>query len=246
MSNNLTLNVFGDSNSTPHVCVSPEESFWGLAARDLGVSKVANYSHPRFSLDAVIHILTNENFNFADDYFFIGIPFFPRYIAYSEVSGKRWSVSQFDYNLALVDEMSIDSLENTIPFKFEEQFNNDKNGIDRFSSEWLDVQSLEKIFLLHQYLTAMKSKFLILNLSVPVFYQDLWPAGQSIMRKVNDLDECVIFDHTYQSVNYNDHIKPADFDQYGWLGHHGAAGNLNWYKKIVKNKMIELNWIANA
>jgi hypothetical protein len=246
LSSDLTLNVFGDSYSTPNQCVLPSKSFWGLAAKDIGASNIINYSHSGFSLDAVLHILTNEVFNFADDYFLIGIPPLHRYIAYSDSKGQKWSAVQFDRNCNQLSEIAISSLDNTIPFTFEEQFNNNKKGVDRFNREWLDAQSLEKIFLLHQYLTQKKSKFLILNLSVQIAYQDQWPAGQSIMRKIKNLAECVMFDDTYQSLNYNDKIKPADFDQYGWLGHHGAVGNQNWYTKIVKNKMIELNWINNA
>jgi len=246
LSSNLTLNVFGDSYSTTNFCVSPDKSFWGLAAKDLEVNKIVNYSHPGFGLDAILHIVTNEVFRFADDYFFIGIPPLHRYIAYSDSQGKTWSASEFDSNFNQVGEISVNSLDNTLSFTFEEQFNNDKKGVDRFNREWLDVQSLEKIFLLHQYMTQKNAKFLILNLSTPMVYQDLWPAGQSIMRKVHDLKECVLFDNTYQSVNFNDRIKPADFTQYAWLGHHGPAGNLNWYKKIVRNKMIELDWIINA
>jgi hypothetical protein len=242
----LALNVFGDSYSTPSFCVSPGESFWGLAAKDLGVSKIVNYSHPGFNLDSILHILTNEVFNFAQDYFLIGIPPLHRYIAYSDSMGQIWSAVQFDSNCNQLCEITINSLDNTMPFTFEKQFKNDKTGVDRFNKEWLDVQSLEKIFLLHQYMTQNKAKFLILNLATPIVYQDQWPAGQSIMRKVRDLDECVIFDHTYQSVNFTDQIKPVDFDRYKWLGHHGAAGNQNWYNKVVKNKMIELNWINNA
>ena len=246
MSDNSTLNVFGDSFSTPNYCVNPTESFWGLAARDLGVDRIVNYSHPGFSFDAVLHILLNETFNFADDYFFIGVPPLHRYIGYSDLTGQTQSAVQFDNNCIQLCELPVNSLDNTIAFKFEQQFKNDRTGADRFNREWLDVQSLEKIFLLHQYMTLNNAKFLILNLAVPIAYQDMWPAGQSIMRKVNTLTECVLFDHTYQSVNFNDQIKPADFDQYGWVGHHGAAGNQNWYNKIVKNKMIELNWINNA
>lgn len=241
----LNLNVFGDSYSTPNICVSPEESFWWLAATDLKTSKITNYSHPGFSLDAVLHIIVNETFDFENDYFLIGIPPLHRYIAYLDTSNHSWSAAQFDTSNSM-KKNRVNSLDNTQPFTFEEQFKNNRQGVDRFNSEWLDVQSLEKIFLLHQYLTLKKAKFLILNLSVPIAYQDMWPAGQSIMRKVRGLAECVIFDHTYQSVNFDDQIKPADFDQHRWLGHHGAVGNLNWYTKIVKNKMIELNWINNA
>ena len=246
MSGNSTLNVFGDSFSTPNYCVNPTESFWGLAAKDLGVNKIINYSHLQFSLDAILHMITNEVFNFVDDYFLIGIPPLHRYVAYSDSLEKKWSAAQFDHMCNQLCEISINSLDNTTAFKFEQHFKNDRTGVDRFNREWLDVQSLEKIFLLHQYLTLNNAKFLVLNLAVPIAYQDLWPAGQSIMRKVHDLDKCVLFDHTYQSVNFNDQIKPADFDQHGWFGHHGAAGNLNWYSKIIKPKMIKLNWINNA
>jgi len=242
---NLTLNVFGDSYSTPNFCVDPADSFWGLAAKDLAVTEIVNYSYLGFSLDHVVHVLLNENFNFKHDYFLIGIPPLIRYAAYSDNAKSKWPATTFN-NEFVSNYVPVHSLDNTLKFQFEEQFRNDLLGVDRFSREWLDVQSLEKIFLLHQYLTAMKAKFLILNLSVPIVYQDQWPAGQSIMRKVNDLNECVLFDHTYQSVNFNDQIKPADFDQYRWQGHHSMMGNLNWYTKIVKNKMIELNWINNA
>jgi hypothetical protein len=237
--------VFGDSYSTPYFLVSPEQSFWGAVAADLKIDKITNYSHPGFSFDAILHTILNETFNFENDYFLIGIPPLHRYIGYSDTANTKWSAAQFK-STNLVEKILINSLDNTLPFKFDEQFKNDKNGIDRFNGEWHDVQFLEKIFLLHQYLTQNNAKFLILNLAVPIVYQDLWPAGQSIMRKVYALKECVIFQNTYYSVNYNDNIKPADFDQYGWFGHHGPAGNLNWYNKIVKNKMIELNWINNA
>ncbi len=245
MSRNSTLNVFGDSYSTPDFCVDPTESFWGLAAKDLSLTKIVNYSYPGFSLDHNIHILLNENFNFEDDYFLIGIPPLIRYVAYKNNSDSKWTATTFNTEFAPVH-IPVNSLDNTLKFQFEQQFLNNKKELDRFCAEWLDVQSLEKIFLLHQYLTLNKAKFLILNLSVPIVCQDMWPAGKGIMTKVRNLAECVIFDNTYQSVNYNDNIKPADFDQYQWMGHHGALGNLNWYNKIVKNKMIELNWINNA
>ena len=245
MTSDLTLNVFGDSYATPNFCVLPSESFWGLAAKDLDVNRIINYSHPGFSLDHVIHILLNEKFNFKDDYFLIGIPPLARYVAYKDDSDFNWTATTFNTDF-VPTHIPVNSLDNTLKFEFKQQFVNNKEELDRFCAEWLDVQSLEKIFLLHQYMTLNKAKFLILNLSVPIVYQDMWPAGKSVMLKVQNLSECVIFDNTYQSVNNNDNIKPADIDQYGWQGHHGAAGNQNWYNKIVKNKMIELNWINNA
>jgi hypothetical protein len=242
---NSILNIFGDSFSTPYNWVEPSKSFWGLAAKDLSVTEIVNYSHSGFSLDHVIHILLNEDFNFEDDYFLIGIPPLFRNVVYNDNSNSKWTATTFNTEF-VSKQIPVSSLDNTLKFTFEQQILNNQEELDRFNTEWLDVQSLEKIFLLYQYMTSNNAKFLILNLTRPIMFQELWPAGQGIMRKVNALKECVIFDNTFQSVNFTDRIKPADFDRYGWVGHHGAAGNLNWYNKIVKNKMIELNWINNA
>ena len=210
----VTLNVFGDSYASPDYCVNPSESFWGLAAQRLAVNKIQNYSHIGFSLDHVLHILLNENFDFLTDYFLIGIPPLTRYIAYSDTYSDEWSLTEFDQQFVQNTKI-IDCLNNTKKFTFAQQFLNDRLGVDRFNAEWNDVQCLEKIFLLNHYMKSKNAKFMILNLSKPVVYQDLWPAGCKIMIKVKQLAECVIFEDTYYSVNYNDQIKPADFDQIG-------------------------------
>ena len=53
-----------------------------------------------------------------------------------------------------------------------------------FSQEWHEVQTIEKIYLIHQFLLTKHAKFVILNLSVPFVYQDMWPAGKEIIKKV--------------------------------------------------------------
>ena len=241
----VKLHVFGDSYTSPGYCVDPSDSFWGLAGQTLEVDKIQNYSHPGFSLDHVLHILLNDNFDFLTDYFIIGIPPLIRYIGYSDSYNTTWNLTEFDKGFIQTTK-TINCLSNTQKFTFEQQFKNDILGVDRFNEEWNDVQCLEKIFLLHQYLISQNAKFMIVNLSGPLVYQDLWPAGCNIMIRVEQLPECIIFDNTYYSVNYNDKIKPADFDLYKWNGHHGSEGNANWYNKVIKPKMIELNWIDNA
>jgi hypothetical protein len=237
--------VFGGSKSSPGSLIAPSESFWGLAAQHLFVDHIQNYSHPGFSLDHITHILLNEVFDFSLDYFIIGIPPLIRYIGYSDSYNITWDLTEFDrnFNQSL---RRIDSLSNTKPFTFEQQFKNDPVAVDRFNAEWRDVECLEKIFLLHQYLKLQKAKFMIVNLEDPMYYQDLWPAGCNIMNRVKQLPECIVFENTFQSVNHQDQIKPADFDQYEWYGHHGSEGNANWYNKVIKPKMIELNWIDHA
>jgi len=243
LSTNLKkLNVFGDSFSTPGVCVEPSESFWGLTAQDLSVTCINNYSQSGFSLDHVIHILLNETFDFDSDYFLIGIPPLLRYVEYSDNFKTTWNQCTFDNKFNTVTQ-KIESLTNTNRFRFEDRC---KNQVVEYSAEWAHVQALEKIYLLHQFLRAKQAKFMIVNLTCPIMFQDNWPAGKSIMHKTKHLLECILFDNTFYSTNYDDRIKPADYDQYGWVGHHGAKGNFNWYNKVIKPKMIELNWINHA
>ncbi len=237
------LNVFGDSFSTSNLCVDPQDSFWGQMSQLLSVNQVDNYSHPGFSLDHVIHIILNENFDFENEYFFVGIPPLVRFVAYGDKSNTNWNKQSY-LGFGNNPEISvIESLTNTVKFQFKEQFTNDKDGADRFNAEWHDVQCLEKIYLLHQFLKSKNAKFIIANLTVPIHYQDLWPAGKNIMTKVWQLPECIIFDHTYYSVNYKDGIKPVDFSKYQWLGHHGAEGNKNWFVKVLEPKIKQLGWL---
>lgn len=243
MLRSLKLNVFGDSYTTPNFCVAPADSFWGLIAQTLNVATIDNYSHPGFSLDHIVHIILNEDFNFEQDYFIVGIPPLIRYIGYNDKFDTVWHKNSYTPPFDNPCKTTVESLTNTQRFRFDEQFKNDKSGALRFSAEWNDVQCLEKIYLLHQYLMSKSAKFVMVNLSNPVHYQDLWPAGKTIMTKVSQLKECIIFDHTYYSVNYQDKIKPADFDQHSWQGHHGAEGNKNWYTKILEPKIKELGWI---
>ena len=242
LTNSKKLNVFGDSFSTPGVCVAPSQSFWGLMSRDLSVHCVDNYSQSGFSLDHVIHILLNESFDFDSDYFLIGIPPLLRYVEYSDDFNTTWNRCRFDNEFTETQQV-VPCLNNTQRFKVKDRC---KNQVVEYSAEWADVQALEKIYLLHQFLSSKQTKFMMVNLTMPIIFQDSWPAGKSIMLKTKQLSECILFDNTFYSTNYNDQIKPADYDQYGWIGHHGAEGNLNWYNKVIKPKMIELNWINHA
>jgi len=236
--------VFGDSYTTPGVCVEPCDSVWGLMSQDLSVDCIENYSHSGFSLDHVVHILLNETFDFEQDFFVVGIPPLIRTMIYDDNCKTTWNYTSFDCDFSTTQHQ-VESLQNTNRYVLTDQFF-DRSKVDRYNAGWNDVQCLEKIYLLHQYFQSKQAKFVMLNFSNPVDYQDLWPAGKSIMIKTKQLKECILFDNTCQLINQVDQIKPVDFDQYGWQGHHGAEGNRNWYNKIVKPKMIELNWINNA
>lgn len=241
MVENITISklyVFGDSFATPYFCVDPENSFWGLAAKDLSVAEIYNYSFVGNCLDNIIHVILNENIDFENGHFLIGIPPLVRHSVYKD-DQKSHKAVKFDLNFKSerFDPCSMNGV------KSSEMFNYDKEVIASFSSEWNDTLNLEKIFLLDSWLRSKNAKFLILNLSIPIGYHEFWPPGKNIMNKIKQLDTCILFENTYHSTNVQDGIKPVDYSVYSWIGHHGLEGNANWYNKIIKSKFKELKWI---
>mgnify|MGYP001181695378 CR=1 FL=1 len=71
------LYVFGDSYSTPYACVDPQDSFWGLAGKQLGVEQIINVSRPSNSFDSVCQLLigmqNQYEYNWKEDFFIIGV-----------------------------------------------------------------------------------------------------------------------------------------------------------------------------
>ena len=254
--------MFGDSYVTPNFMVAPIDSFWGLAAKDINVDTIVNYATPGFGPDHVLHTLLNEtSFDFANDYFILGIPPLARYLMFDDGDERSYDGTIIDTDFKTT-KFTIRCLENTFCYRLAHESINPSTGRFDFDSkksrtdhksliryhnfEWVQIQALEKIFLLHQYLRSKDAKFMILNLSQPFLIQDLWPAGCEIIKKVKTLSECVVFETTYYSVNVDDNIKPADYSAgEGWSGHHGPEGNANYYHKVVKPKMIELGWIQD-
>ena len=72
------LYVFGDSYITPYKNVDPQDSFWGLAGKHLGVEQIINVSRISNSFDSVCQLLigmqNQYNYNWREDFFIIGLP----------------------------------------------------------------------------------------------------------------------------------------------------------------------------
>lgn len=248
------LYVFGDSFATPYVCVDPKESFWGLSAKELKVDEIYSYAWSGNGLENIIHTILNEpiDFNDSNSYYIIGIPPLLRHSIYydNKIKGIPSSSAINDRNLYKfskdfekvnpIDALSLTGVGN---WEFEKTFRNDREYVSYFHAEWRDILSLEKIYLLDSFLKNKNAKFMIVNLTVDIHYQDQWPAGKEIMKKINELNTCFMFADSYHDLNTRDGIKPADYERYGWMGHHGPEGNLNWYNKHIKKNMINLGWV---
>jgi len=239
MNNSKILYVFGASESLSHLhTLTPQTIYWGLAAAALNCDEIINYSSAGQCFDNIIHMLLNEEFN-QNAYFLIGVPPIVRRSVFKNDNSK-YSVFKFNKNFDLtmveVDSMtgvSVSTVAETSEFR----------NVAYFSHEWNQVSYMEKILLLHSHLKYQGHKFIIANSGPPFLYQDQWPQGKNVTKKIADLPELIMFSGTLMFVNQLDNIKPVDFEKYSWVGHHGPIGHKNYYDKSLSQKMKQLNWI---
>lgn len=237
-----TLHVFGDSFSTPNFCVQPCDSFWGLAGKYINADVIINYSQSGMSFEQILHMICNKTFNFKTDYFLIGIP--P--IARVSIVKKQKSHTQSTFDLQFAETVtSLDVINEIVQYDYADIFKGNRLFIANYNHAWLETKTCDLIFLLYNYLKQQNAKFMILNLTIPFYFDEHWPVSKNIMTKLKLIPECVLFNDTYFSTNKEDNIKPVDRnpnDPDCWFGHHGPEGNYNWFNKLLKNKIKELQW----
>ena len=224
--------MIGDSYSTPYNQVTPQESFWGLAAAHLGIKVIKNCSRPRNSFDSVCHLLVGmqDQYTWENDVFFIGIPPLERITVFDNFKDTAY------YG----HELTVDNWDNNKLFKIPchhglvsiQNYGNDKELIIHSDRSWVETQILRTIFLLTTWLESKNANYLIINLSKPLDKNNIWGPSEFVLPYCQHHSKCILFDDTYYSVNVNCN-KPRDFDQFGWYGHHGAAGNKYFFEKSL-------------
>jgi hypothetical protein len=205
--------VFGDSYTTTNYCVTPQESFWGLVAQELEINEIFNYSTPGNSFDSVVHLLISqqEKYDFEHDVFLIGIPPLERCTIFNsskspvtyqaqKISKQTWSIDQFE----------VPEHENLVKFKF----SNDKLLSVHESRNWTELQVMQRLFLISQWLDSKQAKYVILNLTVPFMNDNHWKPAEFLDRYCRNHQSIILFDNTYYTINL-DRNKPADFKEYG-------------------------------
>lgn len=227
--------VFGDSYTTPDVCVTPSNSFWMMTAQMLQVETVYNYSWPGNSLDSVVHVLISDSqqYDWNRDFFLIGIPPLVRLTVVSADTTKSYHRSVYDDAANKIDEQLIlchHGLEN-------KPFYQDPIATRFEDPTWTEIQACRTIFLVNAWLDAQQADYFIINLSKD--YGTDHPATGTFL-----LERCMTHPHNvinngYWGINYGVN-KPADFAQYGWSGHHGAVGNDYFFQQVLSHKIQKL------
>ncbi len=231
------LCIFGDSYSTPGVCVDPEDSFWAKVGKILDVDELHNYSRGGNSLDSVMHLLISESpdYDWNHDFFLIGIPPLVRLTIVSEDSTKVYHKKVYNNQIVQVDEPQVachHGLESR-------SFYNDPLAVRFEDPTWNEIQACRQIFLINQWLDKQDANYLIINFSKD-FQNDSPITGKFLLEQCFDHPRNILTGDTYWGVNYGIN-KPADFDVYGWSGHHGASGNEYFFKKSLLPRLQKLN-----
>jgi hypothetical protein len=227
--------VFGDSYSTPNICVDPEQSFWGLAAAHLQVSTIVNCSRPKLSFDSISHVLVGEQqqYRWDKDFFIIGVPPLERITVFDNFKDTALLSSVFDTSSWVAEQQKINSHHGLINLQYKEL---DKISVIISDRSWIESQLLRQIFLLTQWLDSQQASYAIVNLSKDLDANNVWGPSQFILDYCIAHPRCEIFKNSLYNCNLNLN-KPADFTQYGWYGHHGSTGNKHFFETTVKNKL---------
>lgn len=231
--------MIGDSYSETHNSVDIHDSFYALAATQLNCGTIENLSRRANSWDSIKQLLVGvrDRVDWQNDVIFIGIPPLERVTIFDDyqdtaypvqnISVGTWQVNQ--YNETSHNGLITDSLPNT-----------DKFFVIHSDRSWTETQTLRDIFLITQWLDRVGANYLVLNLSKGFMKDNYWGPSLAVLDYVKGHERCVVFEgSSYCDVNLDINI-PVDFDQWGWYGHHGAAGNQRFFEVSIEPKLNTL------
>jgi len=227
--------VFGDSYTTPKVCVSPDKSFWGLTAIELKIPLIMNCSRPVNSWTTVQHLVVGMSLeiDWNNDLVFVGIPPLERITVFDRyrdteylghiINTTTWHAEYFDISV----HRGLESLQ---------YYGNDQELIIHSDRSWLETDVLRQIFLISQWLDRMSANYMILNLSKDFNENNIWEPSSVVLPYCKSLQRSILFKNTYHGVNIGVN-KPADSD--APEGHHGPDGNRYFFEQSLLPKLKE-------
>ena len=231
--------VFGDSYSTPNVCVSPNESFWGLTATHCNIPTIMNCSRPVNSFDSVCHLLISEQtrYNWNKDLFLIGIPPLERITVFDDYKDTPYYGHDIDTKTWQSNEFQLQSHHGLVGLQ---NYGTDQLLVLHNDRAWTETQTLRTIFLLTTWLDSNNANYVIVNLSKSFDSSNIWGPSNFLLPYSMNHPKCIMFKDTYHEINI-DINQPADFKAYGWNGHHGPAGNKYFFEESLLPTMQRNN-----
>ena len=225
--------MFGDSYTTPGLCVEPKDSFWGLAAYELGISTVMNCSRPVNSFSSVQQLVIGmrDQINWLHDLVFIGIPPLERITVFDDYKDTQYLAHRIDTHTWQVEPFDVSCHRGLIGLQ---NYGTDRQLILHSDRAWLETDVLRQIFLLTQWLDKLAAHYLILNLSKDLDRNNHWGPSEPVLDYCINHPRMILFEKTYHGINIGVN-KPADSDTPE--GHHGPAGNRYFFDESLLPKL---------
>lgn len=239
------LYVYGDSYATPDFCVSVENSFWGLLAKDLEVDRVYNSASPGTSLDSISHrIVSTVDVIPEGSLLLVGIPILERFstwqnhvdgIEYNNTTSFAVGNIVFGKDLKPVASTSTGSSHDIISMSL---YDNPSEAIILHTDRvWLEISAMRTVLLLDQYIKSKGLECMFICLEQE-FEISEYECTKNLIEAVLKMPNQILFENTLHSINRGVY-KPVDYDKYGWQGHHGPAGNKNFYYNSLRPHMVK-------
>lgn len=227
--------VFGDSFTTPNICVDPKDSFWGLTATGMNVSEIINCSRSANSFDSICQLVVGlqQKIDWKNDFVILGIPPLERITIFDNHKDTEFQAHRFDpasWQSELEDiacHRGLVSLQN---------YGSDRTMIIHSDRSWLETQTLRTVFFLTTWLDSIGANYILVNLSKDLDRNNVWGPSEFVLPYCINHPRCIIFEKTYHGINIGVN-KPADSDTPD--GHHGPAGNHYFFQKSLLPRLME-------
>lgn len=231
--------VFGDSYTTPGLCVDPRDSFWGLAATHMNITEIVNCSRPVNSFDSVCQLLVGlqNSIDWQRDFVIVGIPPLERITVFDNHKDTVYNAHKIDTHSWQSQTIDVSCHRGLMSLQ---NYGTDRQLVIHSDRSWLETQTLRTIFFLTTWLDNVKANYVIVNLSKDLDKNNIWGPSEFVLTYCMNHSRCIVFDKTYHGINIGVN-RPADSDTPE--GHHGPAGNRYFFEKSLWPKLIECGFV---
>ncbi len=174
-----------------------------------------------------------QRYNFDQDFFIIGLPPLERITVFDNYKDTAMVSSIFDTKTWQAETSNVASHHGLVNLQYKEL---DRLSILISDRSWIETQVLRQVFLITQWLDSCKANYIIVNLSKNLDPMNHWGPSQYILDYCVNHARCKIFDGSMYDVNLNIN-RPADYDDFGWHGHHGPVGNRHFFETSIKDRL---------
>ena len=194
----------GCSFTTPNALISNEQMYWYMLAKDKGCNEFINESRPGSSNDLILQRIYNH--------------------VLSNINTKTFYI----INLTSLNRIEL------------EPFRSDKlqeilkpEALDRYDFETVELTLFAQLVGVITFLNFYKTDFYIINNNKELSKTQWQPRDNFLKFLKNEKRALNLFKFSkfdfHQTIS---HIKPYDYNLYGWSGHDGPTGHYAYYSKL--------------